>query len=73
MASNYFYFKFLENVIIEHVDIDWTVDFLEKILSGSATLYFTILAKSVEHIVSSIKSPYVCINILLKILVVGCQ
>jgi hypothetical protein len=37
---------------IEHVDLDWTVDFDNHVLLGSAVLHFKILAKSIETIVS---------------------
>lgn len=41
-----------EDVVTQHVDLDWTVDFTKQTLKGSAKLNFKILAKSIEHIVS---------------------
>jgi leukotriene-A4 hydrolase len=41
-----------ELVKIEHVDLDWSVDFDNHVLRGSAVLHFKILAKSIENIVS---------------------
>lgn len=41
-----------ENEIIQHVDLDWTVDFDKKILKGNALLKFKIIAKSIKTIVS---------------------
>lgn len=39
-------------VKIDHVDLDWNVNFSEKIISGSASIQFIILAKFIEEIVS---------------------
>lgn len=41
-----------EDVITQHIDLDWTVDFTKQTLKGSAKLNFKIVAKSIEHIVS---------------------
>jgi leukotriene-A4 hydrolase len=41
-----------EFVKIQHVDLDWNVNFTEKNLAGSATIQFLILAKFIEEIVS---------------------
>lgn len=41
-----------EEVVIQHIDLDWTVDFSRKLLKGSAKLNFKILEKSIEEIVS---------------------
>lgn len=41
-----------ELVKIEHIDLDWGVNFTEKVISGSAQIQFIILAKFIEEIVS---------------------
>lgn len=46
-----------ELVQIQHVDLDWNVNFAENILIGAATLKFLILAKFVEEIVSRYCKP----------------
>lgn len=46
-----------EDVITQHIDLDWTVDFTKQTLKGSAKLNFKIVAKSIEHIVSNIFYP----------------
>ena len=43
-----------ETEIITHVNLDWTVNFEEKILGGTAELHFKILASSIEKIVSNL-------------------
>lgn len=42
-----------EEAIIDHIDLDWSVDFFKKILKGSAKLSFKILIKSIQEIVST--------------------
>lgn len=42
-----------EEAIIDHINLDWSVDFSKKILKGSASLNFKILKKSIEEIVST--------------------
>lgn len=42
-----------EFVKITHVDLDWSIDFEQKIINGSALIQFTILAKFIEEIVSN--------------------
>lgn len=42
-----------EEVIIQHIDLDWTVDFTKQTLKGSAVLSFKILDKSIKEIVST--------------------
>jgi leukotriene-A4 hydrolase len=39
-------------VKIKHIDLDWTVDFSQKVISGSAQIQFIILTKFIEEIVS---------------------
>lgn len=41
-----------ELVKIEHVDLDWNISFADKVIDGSATIQFIILAKFIEEIVS---------------------
>lgn len=41
-----------EFVKINHIDLDWGVNFTEKVISGSAQIQFVILAKFIEEIVS---------------------
>lgn len=45
-----------EFVKINHIDLDWNVNFNDKIIIGSAQIQFIILAKFIEEIVS--KSTY---------------
>lgn len=40
-------------VKVTHLDLDWTVNFDEGVLAGTATLKFLIIAKFIEEIVSS--------------------
>lgn len=40
-----------DELIIRHVDLDWTVNFEKSTISGSATLYFKTLKDDVEEIV----------------------
>lgn len=47
-----------ELVKIEHVDIDWNVNFSDTTLSGSAAIQFVILAKFIEEIVSHLNRYY---------------
>lgn len=42
-----------ELVKVQHIDLDWSVNFPEKVLSGTATIKFFIIAKFIEEIVSS--------------------
>jgi leukotriene-A4 hydrolase len=44
-----------ELIKIQHVDIDWTVDFENHVLSGSALLYFDIIAESIEDILLDVR------------------
>jgi leukotriene-A4 hydrolase len=39
-------------VQMKHVDLDWTVNFNESVLVGTATIRFFIVAKFIEEIVS---------------------
>lgn len=39
-------------VVINHIDLDWSVNFSESSLSGTATIKFLIIAKFIEEIVS---------------------
>lgn len=41
-----------ETEIITHVNLDWTVNFDEKCIEGTAELHFKILAPSITKIVS---------------------
>ena len=41
-----------ELVKINHIDLDWGVNFTDKVISGSAQIQFVILAKFIEEIVS---------------------
>lgn len=41
-----------EFVKIQHIDLDWNVNFGESVLTGTATIKFLILAKFIEEIVS---------------------
>lgn len=42
-------------VKIQHIDLDWSVNFGESVLNGTATIKFLILAKFIEEIVSKVK------------------
>lgn len=42
-----------ELVKIKHIDIDWTIDFGTKRISGFSTIQFVILTKFIEEIVST--------------------
>jgi hypothetical protein len=42
-----------ELVKIQHIDLDWNVNFVDSRLDGTATIKFLILAKFIEDIVSS--------------------
>lgn len=45
-----------EKVVLQHADLDWEIDFNRKVISGSVTLKFKILAEEgVEQIVSSLR------------------
>lgn len=44
-----------ELVKISHIDLDWNINFADKVIDGSATIQFIILAKFIEEIVSKIK------------------
>lgn len=39
-------------VKVQHIDLDWTVNFSESVLTGVATIKFLIVAKFIEEIVS---------------------
>lgn len=39
-------------VKIQHIDLDWSVNFAESVLAGTVTIKFLILAKFIEEIVS---------------------
>lgn len=39
-------------VKIKHMDIDWSIDFGTKTISGFSTIQFVILTKFIEEIVS---------------------
>lgn len=41
-----------ELVQVKHIDLDWSVNFTENIIAGSATIKFLIIAKTIEQIVS---------------------
>lgn len=41
-----------ELVKVQHIDLDWNVNFGESVLAGTATIKFLILAKFIEEIVS---------------------
>lgn len=41
-------------VKIQHIDLDWNVNFGESQLAGTATIRFLILAKFIEEIVSKL-------------------
>lgn len=41
-----------ENEVIEHIDLDWNIDFERHVVSGTATYSFKIIAASIETIVS---------------------
>lgn len=43
-----------EFVRMTHVDLDWTVNFSDSVLAGSATIKFLIVAKFIEEIVSTL-------------------
>jgi hypothetical protein len=47
-----FFSSSVEEIIIKHVDLDWTVNFEKQTIKAIATLKFEIVAKSVEKIVS---------------------
>lgn len=40
-------------VKVQHIDLDWSVNFNESVLVGTATIKFLILAKFIEEIVSN--------------------
>lgn len=40
-------------VKVNHIDLDWNVNFSESVLSGTATIKFIILTKFIEEIVSA--------------------
>lgn len=41
-----------EFVKVKHIDLDWSVNFSENVLAGSATIKFLIISKFIEEIVS---------------------
>lgn len=44
-----------EKVVMQHADLDWEIDFNRKVISGSVTLKFNIVAdEGVEIIVSNV-------------------
>lgn len=46
------YIYLLDELIITHIDLEWTVNFEKSTLSGSASLSFKTLRDDVEEIVS---------------------
>lgn len=43
-----------ENEVIENIDLDWNINFERRVVSGTATYTFKIIAESIETIVSAI-------------------
>lgn len=41
-------------VKVQHIDLDWTVNFSDSVLAGTATIQFLILAKFIDEIVSAL-------------------
>jgi hypothetical protein len=41
-----------ELIKIKHIDLDWSIDFGTKTISGFSTIQFVILTKFIEEIVS---------------------
>lgn len=39
-------------VKVTHIDLDWSVNFQQKTLAGTAAIKFLIVAKAIEEIVS---------------------
>lgn len=48
-----------ETEVIEHIDLDWFIDFERHVIGGKATYLFKIVSESVETIVSLI-SLHLC-------------
>lgn len=44
-----------ELVKVQHIDLDWSVNFSENVIAGTATIRFLILAKFIEEIVSGLR------------------
>lgn len=55
-------FAQINDVKIQHIDLDWKVNFKDNVLSGSATIKFLIVAKFMEEIVSSIEYSEIMLN-----------
>lgn len=61
-------------VKVQHIDLNWSVNFGESVLAGTATIKFLIIAKFIEEIVSRMLE--LCNSFLItksNILALGCQ
>lgn len=57
MKNIFYWLEFrinLENVVTKHIDLFWNVDFNKQTISGEAILYFEIVAREIECIVSTL-------------------